>query len=479
MAAQCTGARCAAGVLLLALLSPLGAVADVTLERLLLSRQRQNSSSAEPEHDYNKETKIGTVKMPIDGDNDPTAGRVVNEEMDVTVEALFAALYIATIACVPLIIRRHDPDRFLLVTIVQVMLLVVWLVTGLVLLTTVIEFHSPHWEGSRPLTMVETVYLFSQIITTVGYGDITPAYPRGQVVIGIYVLVSLLVIANTVSEVSGLVVQRVQDFTASLAVFARKASAKLAAKESDASHSARGAVPGDDEPEVAPEVTGSPSHRDSSDYLHSKGGVPFVAMSNSVQQGPDEFTDPTELKFYEKPKVDFFPLIMSGGAFFIFWMMGVLFYHYYPGEEKTWLQAVYMSVITLSTVGFGAFNATTEGGKVFGAFWMLFGVAALVSFVGAFTEFMLKLKEVEKWDPEIVKQEMTKNLEKVVDSGDRLTRYAFIKFALMQLKLASEDQLAQIEEEWDRFMPDSTGEIDTTRIEASNQEQNIAASSRG
>merc|ERR1712190_391482 len=38
--------------------------------------------------------------------------------------------------------------------------------------TNIVEFNSAHWTGSRPLTTVEAVYLLSQILTTVGYGDI-------------------------------------------------------------------------------------------------------------------------------------------------------------------------------------------------------------------------------------------------------------------------------------------------------------------
>merc|ERR1719359_1645872 len=116
--------------------------------------------------------------------------------------------------------------------------------------------------------------------------------------------------------------------------------------------------------------------------------------------------------------------------------MGILFFHYYPGEGKTWLQAVYMSIITLSTVGFGAFMATTEVGKVFGAFWMLFGVAALVSFVSAFTEMTLKAKEVERFDPAMLHHNVSKNLSKASLQSGKMTQSEFLRFALLQCKIA-------------------------------------------
>ena len=42
--------------------------------------------------------------------------------------------------------------------------------------------------------------MMSQVITTVGYGDVTPARQRGQVFVGFYVITSFLVIAVMMSN---------------------------------------------------------------------------------------------------------------------------------------------------------------------------------------------------------------------------------------------------------------------------------------
>ena len=42
----------------------------------------------------------------------------------------------------------------------------------------------------------------AQILTTVGYGDITPAKAPGQVFVAFYVLVSLLILTNVIAEVA-------------------------------------------------------------------------------------------------------------------------------------------------------------------------------------------------------------------------------------------------------------------------------------
>merc|ERR1719263_1434968 len=74
----------------------------------------------------------------------------------------------------------------------------------------------------------------------------------------------------------------------------------------------------------------------------------------------------------------------------------ICFFVLYPGEGKTWMEAAYMSLITLSTVGFGFFTPITEGGMIFGAFMMLFGTAALVNVISNFTALMVKMKNYER-----------------------------------------------------------------------------------
>jgi len=189
----------------------------------------------------------------------------------------------------------------------------------------VLKFQSAHWTGTRPLTLVEAVYLLSQILTTVGYGDITPAFPRGQVWVGINVIVALCLYGSLVTEVVGIVSTRF---------------AKAMAKAND--------------------------DRSATTHEPLKQWVPKVDKSAFVEA------------------LTFFGSVAA---------IGILFWHFYPGEEKTWLQAVYMSIITLSTVGFGAFTAVTEGGKVFGAYWMLFGVSALGALVTSFIEYMMAVKQ--------------------------------------------------------------------------------------
>ncbi len=57
--------------------------------------------------------------------------------------------------------------------------------------------------------------------------------------------------------------------------------------------------------------------------------------------------------------------------------IGTVVYKYL--EDWTWVQSFYFSVVTLCTVGYGDFHPTTDGSRLFTAFYILLGVAIAVS----------------------------------------------------------------------------------------------------
>jgi len=362
--------------------------------------------------DHNKETPIELPGIPHVWEE--------KSSIPVTFECLFAFIYIALIAAVPIILAYFEV-KVTKVHMLQTLALFVWLGGGLYLFTNVLKFSSGHFKMDRSLTLVETIYLMSQIITTVGYGDITPTFPRGQVFIGLYVLVAIFLIADMVSSVATIIIEKAQ-------AFADKVASDAAAKLERSSSKSFG----DD-----------PKH----DWLVEKDHTASLPV---------------------------WPLVGSGLTFFFFILMGVLFWHFYPGEDKTWMEATYMSLITLSTVGFGALTANTEGGKVFGAFWMLFGVVALGGFIASFTHFMMCLKQMEEQSPEKDRETFGKvsrelGYELGVDEKDhaaiRIDKYQFMKFGLLHAQLADLDLVRAIEQSFFSLKPDKNGLIDFAELE--------------
>lgn len=54
-----------------------------------------------------------------------------------------------------------------------------------------------------------------------------------------------------------------------------------------------------------------------------------------------------------------------------------IFYRYVEGWE--WIDSIYFSVVTISTVGFGDFSPETNAGKIFTMFYIIIGLGVFVT----------------------------------------------------------------------------------------------------
>jgi hypothetical protein len=279
---------------------------------------------------------------------------------------------------------------------------------GFYLFTNIILFQSGHFKQIRPLTSVECIYFMSQIITTVGYGDITPAKVRGQVFVGLYVLGALFVIAMLVSDMTEHMIKMAKAYRT------RRAEA---------------------------------------------------AMTDEARQGAVESEGQAQhlrnLTKLEKPSPT--ALLTSLAVFTSLQVCWILFFSLHPGEGKTVFQALYMSVITLSTVGFGFFTPVTEAGMIFGSFFMLLGAGALANVIGNFTSFMVKMNEYEHSERD-GKEAALALLKDQLSGGGDVTEVQFLRFCLLQTKVASKKELETMSAMFNNLKPEK-GQVSFKAIE--------------
>lgn len=359
--------------------------------------------------DYNKETPVVIWGQ--------------KSVIPVSVECIIALSWIGMVMSLPMYLYALNGWSVTKTDLIIDLSMVVSFVGGLFLFTNVILFQSVHFEMDRPLTIVECIYLMAQILTTVGYGDITPAKPRGQVFVGIYVLCSLLFIANALSEVVHLTVEKARREFIRIAEARQQLAqqlAEVAARKSEGRPSDGDDVAvGDGDREEAsdtPEVTGE--------------------------------TDPVLRLARPPPAITYQSFAGMFVLYLFFVVLGVCFFSNYPGENKTILESIYMSVITLSTVGFGAVTPQTEAGKVFASFWMVFGSAALAGLIGSFIDLTTQIKAREKWTPE--DPELMEHYE---NTPAKMGSLEFMEFALLSSKIMTKAQLEHLEAVFKQLKP--------------------------
>ena len=69
-------------------------------------------------------------------------------------------------------------------------------------------------------------------------------------------------------------------------------------------------------------------------------------------------------------------------------LIGTVFYH--AVEDLKWLDAVYFSVITLTTVGYGDITPQTDAGKLFTIIYIITGIGIIFAFINALYDIRSK-----------------------------------------------------------------------------------------
>lgn len=261
-------------------------------------------------------------------------------------------------------------------------------------------------EGWSFLT---SLYVIVQISTTIGYGDVTVDREWMQLFMTVYVLLSLLVVANFLNVLLNAVIER-----------QRTAMLESLVKLQVAVHS----------------------------KIHNK---------RDARRRLGKFNE----------------VVVSGILFVFAIVVGMVFFRIVErctcsygvsgirgcdnssyemcvstgGHEHTFITTFYMAVITVTTVGFGDYTPKSTAGRIFGIFWMTLGVAATGFFISAVSKIIAKDPDNEIGGAEAIDEAIFQSMDK--DGNGYLTKAEYTRFVLVRHGFLPLDVLREIDEKFD------------------------------
>ncbi|CAE8586417.1 unnamed protein product, partial [Polarella glacialis] len=200
------------------------------------------------------------------------------------------------------------------------------------------------------MDFITALYLITQLVTTIGYGDIVPMSNGLRIFLSFYVLAALVILAHYLGSLIG----QMQDRLAKL-------------DDLELSRTGLRQVNCLQNQRLKPLVFSSVLL-----FLMILFGMVFYGALEpcSCSYGV------TQVPFCDESSYD--SCAATGG------------------NTKDYAQAFYMSVITLTTIGLGDFVPETRAGRWVGIFWMLAGTGICASWVGALTAFIFEHQQAQK-----------------------------------------------------------------------------------
>lgn len=275
----------------------------------------------------------------------------------------------------------------------------IWFAFGLIAYMSGYVVVGPEGRG---LTLCQSMYLMSQIITTVGYGDYTPATSTGRLFLIFHILFAGLLI-------TGMFTQAVDWFVTQ----------------------------------------------------HAASAGNFV--NGFLQAGEED--DQTWLEFLFPVLVAGFFFLIAILIWTLFFVYFCDIFHtdvdiktdgLHECEDQTFMSAFYMAVVTMTTVGFGDITPRTAIGEAFCAFFSLVGIVTYINLVGAVTETLLKARENYR-----IEQLSHQDFD-VADTNcdEKVDLFEFTRFILLKFRIVDSVVFQEVERNFNALDTDGSGFLD-------------------
>merc|ERR1719282_77085 len=282
----------------------------------------------------------------------------------------------------------------------------------------VIAMSSDNWG------FIETTYVLVQIFTTIGYGDFTVSNWWTKLFMAFYVIMCLVALAY----VCNLMCQNIMDKSGQ---YLRAHLRRLEGACDEASHSHIKITLGDRNEAISATVI----------------FIVFIAIGMVFFRFVEHCTCSYGLTKVEGCRENDFDTCRDTG-----------------GYVKNWDDAFYVSVITLTTVGFGDMSPKTRTGRVFAIFWMWLGVGACIKWLNAMCKYFFEFDtgRKHKWKADI-NPDIFDTMDK--DNKGYLTRADYRGYVLVQYGLVDQEILDCIDSHFDKLDTDRKNRVTLDMIQ--------------
>mmetsp|Transcript_27558 Transcript_27558/g.76998 ORF Transcript_27558/g.76998 Transcript_27558/m.76998 type:complete len:359 (+) Transcript_27558:66-1142(+) len=265
-------------------------------------------------------------------------------------------------------------------------------------------------EQSCHANFVDGLYMSVIILTTVGYGDCTPKDTAGPLIFTtLYVVVGIAIIGYALSIIADTILQRQEEMI-------------------------------------------------------------MRVMDRKGAETAEESADNFERQERRQRRIKQAACIIS---LVVVLLVGTLFYSLFDNvTDMTFLDALYFSVITCTTVGFGDFLPITNSQKIFAIFYTLVGTLVTAASLSTFAELFMQEKNVRLLD-QITSKELTIGyLEEMDEDGDgQISEMEFVVHQIIFHEKVTKQEVAEIRQAFRQLDEDGSGFLDADDLKLIQEKQ--------
>jgi len=272
-------------------------------------------------------------------------------------------------------------------------------------------------------SFITALYFIAQIITTVGYGDVIVTGDAMQIFMAIYVLLSLLVVANLLNIVTAKMIEHHASHLRQKMVEVELATRMDTFSATELSRTARAKL-----------------------RKYNMAAISSGFMAISIFAG---------MLFYRMAEACRCPKSsLSLGCDDTTWASC----RETGGKQLSWANAFYMSVVTVTTVGFGDYTPKTWWGRLFAVIWMVCGVGITGFFVGAISNLWEESSAEHEFESaENMSQTLFEAMDK--DGNGCLTKGEYARYILLKHGLVPQEIFDDIDAKYDSMDHDRNEQV--------------------